>query len=64
LYETIEKIIPDRSIRFQLDQQLDKLKKAQGLFRRNMTLDTRIRCSLVKHLVNLHGFIKGRTFWM
>jgi len=41
LYETIEKMIPDRRIRFQLDQQLDKFKRAQGLFGRSMAIDTR-----------------------
>jgi len=41
LYETLEKMILDRRIRFKLDQQLDKFKKAQGLFGRSMTIDTR-----------------------
>jgi len=36
-----KKIFPDKRIRFQLDQQLDKFKKTQGLFGRSMTLDTR-----------------------
>jgi len=34
-------MIPNRRIRFQLDQQLDRFKKAQGLFGRRMAIDTR-----------------------
>jgi len=48
LHETIERIIPYRRTRFELDQQLDKFKKAQGLFGRSMTLDTRDKKQLGK----------------
>jgi len=41
LYETIEKMIPDKRIRFQLDQQLDRFKKVKGLFGRSMAIDIR-----------------------
>jgi len=41
LYETIEKMIPDKRIRFQLDQQLDRFKKAQWLFGRSIAIDIR-----------------------
>jgi len=37
LYKTIEKMILDKRIRF----QLDKFKRAQGLFGRSMTIDIR-----------------------
>jgi len=42
----LKKMILDRRIRFQLDQQLDKFKRAQGLFGRTMAIDTRDK----KHL--------------
>nr|XP_007134308.1 hypothetical protein PHAVU_010G036200g [Phaseolus vulgaris]ESW06302.1 hypothetical protein PHAVU_010G036200g [Phaseolus vulgaris] len=42
----LKKMILDRRIRFQLDQQLDKFKRAQGLFGRSMAIDTRDK----KHL--------------
>jgi len=38
---TTEKNDPDRRIRFQLDQQLGRFKKPQGLFGRSMAIDTR-----------------------
>ena len=41
LHESIETIIPYKRTRFELDQQLDKFKKAQGLFGRSMALNTR-----------------------
>jgi len=39
-YETIENRILDRKIKSQFDQQLEKFKKAQGMFGRSMTIDT------------------------
>ena len=50
LYETIEKIIPDRRIRFQLDKELDKFKRALGFFG-NMAINTRDK---------KHSFFFGR----
>ncbi|KAJ1378784.1 hypothetical protein SESBI_47483 [Sesbania bispinosa] len=41
LYETIERMVPDRRIRFGIDQQLDKFKTAKGLFGMSMAIDTR-----------------------
>ncbi|KAG4909263.1 hypothetical protein JHK87_055379 [Glycine soja] len=41
LYETIEKMIPDRRTRFLVHQQLDRFKTAKGLFGISMAIDTR-----------------------
>ncbi|XP_028806378.1 uncharacterized protein LOC114761216 [Neltuma alba] len=41
LYETIEKMIPDRKTRFLVDQQLEAFKSAKGLFGRSVEIDTR-----------------------
>uniref|UniRef100_A0A0R0FNV4 DUF659 domain-containing protein n=1 Tax=Glycine max TaxID=3847 RepID=A0A0R0FNV4_SOYBN len=41
LYETIEKMIPDRRTRFLVDQQLDRFRTAKGLFGMSMAIDTR-----------------------
>ncbi|XP_028753001.1 uncharacterized protein LOC114712623 [Neltuma alba] len=41
LYETIERMIPDRKTRFLVDQQLEAFKSAKGLFGRSMAIDTR-----------------------
>ncbi|KAJ1400152.1 hypothetical protein SESBI_29712 [Sesbania bispinosa] len=41
LYETIERMVPDRRIRFGIDQQLDRFKTAKGLFGMTMAIDTR-----------------------
>ncbi|XP_028755565.1 uncharacterized protein LOC114714940 [Neltuma alba] len=41
LYETIERMIPDRKTRFLVDQQLEAFESAKGLFGRSMAIDTR-----------------------
>ncbi|KAJ1409033.1 Ribonuclease H-like superfamily [Sesbania bispinosa] len=41
LYETIERMVPDRRIRFGIDQQLDRFKTTKGLFGMSMAIDTR-----------------------
>ncbi|RDY13309.1 hypothetical protein CR513_01802, partial [Mucuna pruriens] len=41
LYETLERMVPDRRTRFAMDQQLEKFKGAKGLFGMNMAIDTR-----------------------
>ncbi|RDX92342.1 hypothetical protein CR513_25542, partial [Mucuna pruriens] len=40
LYETLERMVPDRRTRFAMDQ-LEKFKGAKGLFGMNMAIDTR-----------------------
>lgn len=41
LYETIERMVPDRRTRFSVDQQLEKFKAAKGLFGIKMAIETR-----------------------
>ncbi|RDX66192.1 hypothetical protein CR513_55064, partial [Mucuna pruriens] len=41
LYETLERMVPDRRTRFAIDQQLEKFKGAKGIFGMNMAIDTR-----------------------
>lgn len=40
LYKVIE-MCPDRAIRGKVDQQIDKFKRAEGLFRCEMAIDAR-----------------------
>ena len=47
LYETIERMVPNRRTRFTLDQQLDRFKTTKGLFGKSMALDTRDKNNLV-----------------
>ncbi|KAJ0983728.1 hypothetical protein J5N97_011983 [Dioscorea zingiberensis] len=41
LYKTIEKMYPDLETRIKLDQQLEKFKRAEGLFGMSMAILTR-----------------------
>lgn len=41
LYETIERMVPDRRTRFLIDQQLDRFKTAKGIFGLSMAIDAR-----------------------
>ncbi|KAK7267601.1 hypothetical protein RIF29_20279 [Crotalaria pallida] len=43
LFQTIQKMVPDRSTRLLIDQQLEKFKAARGLFGMSMAIDTRER---------------------
>jgi len=58
MYETIEKMITDRRIRFQIDQQLNRL-KAQWLFGRNMAIDTRDKKQPGINFIYFSTFLKS-----
>lgn len=54
LCETIERMVPDRRIRFTIDQQLDIFKTTKRLFGSSMTIDTTDKKQPSYHFIALH----------
>lgn len=46
LYVTIAKMCPEKATRVKIEQQLEKLKRAQGLFGMEVAIETRVKKQL------------------